>query len=136
MSMIGALVLALLVPTSQDVGLSVPPAPPPAEASGTIIFYRRGAVIGAAIACPIRHQGNEVVELGRSRVFEWKVTPGRYVLENKNASVEVTVEAGETRYVRCQIKSGFLSGRADLQTVDGTEYNEVKGDLQPASAAD
>lgn len=102
------------------------------DAPGKIVVYRRGSVAGAAVACPVRMGGHELVELGRSRFAEIEVQPGRHIIENKNASVEVSVLAGETRYVRCQIKSGLLSGRADFQIVDGTEFEEVKTDLRLA----
>lgn len=91
-------------------------------ARGTIILYRPGSVMGAALGCPIRYKGKEIVELGRNKAATWSVTPGRYILTNKTASVEVTVAPGETRYVRCQIKTGFMTGRADLQIVDETDY--------------
>lgn len=97
---------------------------------GKIVFYRRGGLIGSAIGCPIRFKGEQIVELGRSKAFEWQVRSGRYILENKTSSVEVSVEPGETRYVRCQMKSGFIASRADLQIVDGSEYAEIKGQLE------
>lgn len=97
------------------------------------MIYRRGSVVGAAIACPVRSGGRDLVELGRGRYSEIEVKPGRHILENKNTSVEVTVLAGETRYVRCQIKSGFMSGRADFQIVDRTEFEAIKADLLPAN---
>lgn len=93
-----------------------------APATGTIILYRPGSVMGAALGCPIRYKGKELVELGRNKAAKWSVAPGRYILTNKTASVEVTVAPGETRYVRCQIKAGFMTGRADLQIVDDTDY--------------
>ena len=95
--------------------------------SGKIVIYRGGGVIGAAVACPVRYQGKEIVELGRGKFAEWNVAPGRYILTNKTASVEVHVNPGETRYVRCQIKAGFMSGRADLQIVDQESYSSAGG---------
>lgn len=94
---------------------------------GKIVIYRGGGVIGAAVACPVRYQGREIVELGRGKFAEWDVAPGRYILTNKTASVEVHVDPGETRYVRCQIKAGFMSGRADLQIVDQESYDKAGG---------
>lgn len=64
------------------------------------------------------------MELGRGKYAEWKVQPGRYTLNNKTASVELTVEPGETRYVRCMIKPGFLTGRADLQIVNQESFGD------------
>ena len=89
---------------------------------GTIIFYRGSNVVGAALACPIRYKGREVVELGRGKYAAWQVPAGRYILTNKTASVEVSVDLGEIRYVRCMIKTGFLTGRADLQIVDEESF--------------
>jgi len=100
--------------------------PAPAGPS-RILFYRPGSIMGAAVACPIRYKGRELVELGRGKYAEWDVPPGRYILTNHTASAEVSVAPGETRYVRCQIKSGFASGRADLQIVDEESYREQKG---------
>lgn len=100
------------------------------SADGTIIIYRGSSVYGAAIACPVRYKEATVVELGRSKFAQWSVKPGRYVLTNKTASVEVTVQPGETRYVRCQIKTGFLSGRSDLQIVDAESFNKGKADFE------
>jgi len=109
-----------------------PPIAPSAEAQtpeesptqlGTIIVYRGSTVMGAAIACPIRYKGQEIVELGRGKYAEWKVQPGRYILTNKTASVEVTVGAGEVQYVRCRIKVGMWVGLADLQIVDEESFS-------------
>eukprot|EP00456_Euglypha_rotunda_P035462 TRINITY_DN27311_c0_g1_i1.p2 TRINITY_DN27311_c0_g1~~TRINITY_DN27311_c0_g1_i1.p2 ORF type:complete len:132 (+),score=19.86 TRINITY_DN27311_c0_g1_i1:17-412(+) len=99
-------------------------------ANGKIIFYRPGSVIGAAVACPIRHEGKEIVELGRNRFAEWTVPSGRYIFMNKTAGVEVTVMPGETRYVRCSIKTGFMSGRADLQISDRASFEAKAAEYQ------
>jgi hypothetical protein len=87
-------------------------------------MYRGGSIMGMGIACPIRYQGKEIVELARGKYAEWTVKPGRYILTNKTSSVEVSVMPGETRYVRCMIKPGFLTGRADLQIVDEASFSE------------
>lgn len=131
-----AVALAAAAPTYAQSADAVSEATA-AEPSGTIIIYRRGSLVGSAVACPIRYKGAELVELvelGRSKAFEWKVQPGRYILENKSSSIEVSVEAGETRYVRCQMKSGFLTSRADLQIVDGTEYADKKDGFEQPGA--
>lgn len=98
--------------------------------AGSILMFRGGSVWGAAVACPIRYHGNELVELGRGKYAEWSVAPGRYILTNKTASVEVNVGPGEIRYVRCQVKSGFMSGRADLQIVDRESFDAVKDGME------
>ena len=105
------------------------PAVPPQQ-SGKIVMYRGSSVVGAALGCPIRFKGREVVELGRGKFAEWDVPPGRYILTNKTSSVEVAVDAGETRHVRCMIKTGMLTGRADLQVVDEESFNEHRSDYE------
>jgi hypothetical protein len=124
--------LAALLAVTQPAAQPALAEPVPADGgkSGTIIIYRRGSVVGAALGCPVRYEGSDLVELGRSKAFIWQVSPGRHILGNKTSSVEVNVEPGETRYVRCQIKSGFMTGRADLQIVDGTEYATIKDELE------
>ena len=103
---------------------AVVPAPAETAGEGKIILYRGSSVIGAGIACPIRYEGKEIVELARGKYAEWAVNPGHYVLTNKTSSVDVAVGPGETRYVRCMIKPGFWVGRADLQIADQASFNE------------
>lgn len=126
-----SLALFALAPTAlaQDAP-EAPAAAQPDNATGKIVMYRRESAMGLAIGCPIRYQGREVIELGRGKYAEWSVQPGRYILSNKTSSVEVAVEPGETRYVRCQIKSGFLTARSDLQIVDNTEFDELEASFE------
>ncbi|ALJ12603.1 DUF2846 domain-containing protein [Sphingopyxis macrogoltabida] len=100
------------------------------EQPGKIIFYRPGAMVGLAVACPIRYEGKEIVELGRNKYAEWEVPPGRYIFMNKTAGLEVTVAPGETRYVRCAIKMGFMTGRADLQISDRASFEAKAGEFE------
>jgi hypothetical protein len=91
-------------------------------------MYRGSSIMGAGLACPIRFKGQEVVELARGKYAEWSVPAGRYILTNHTSSVEVAVDPGETRYVRCMIKTGMLTGRADLQIVDEESFNEHRNE--------
>lgn len=127
--------LAALVAFSTDGTQTQSIAPPPSitpmspavsqpAQNGKIVMYRGGSIMGFGIACPIRYKGQEVVELARGKYAVWPVPPGRYILTNHTSSVEVAVDPGETRYVRCQIKSGMLVARADLQIVDEESFNE------------
>jgi len=103
---------------------------PATPATAKIVLYRNSTVIGAAIACPIRYQGREVVELARGRFAEWHVAPGRYTLGNKSKTVDVTVGPGETQYVRCTIKAGFLAGGSNLKVVDQQTFAEHQADYK------
>lgn len=97
---------------------------------GTIVLYRPESIMGAAIGCPIRYKGTELVELGRGKFAEWSVPNGRYVLSNKTSNIEITVAPGERRYVRCVIKPGFMSGKADLQVVEQNDFDKHGKDYQ------
>ena len=102
----------------------------PQAQAGKIIMYRGSSVFGAGLACPIRYKGQEIVELARGKYAKWSVPPGRYILTNKTSSVEVAVDPGKTRYVRCMIKTGFLVGRADLQIVDVESFDEHRSEYE------
>ena len=119
-------------PTVEATPATAAPAATPApavadatgDAQGKIVMYRPSSIMGMGIACPIRYEGKEIVELARGKYAEWPVSAGHYVLTNKTSSVEVAVNPGETRYVRCVIKPGFLTGRADLQIADEASFSE------------
>jgi hypothetical protein len=100
------------------------------EPTGTIIAYRPASIVGAAVACPIRIEGEVIAELGRGKFVELDYPPGRYILTNKISSVEINLAAGETRYVRCKIKVGFLAGGAELQIVDKASFDEASDHLE------
>jgi len=117
-------------PVAPEPVAPIAPAPAAPPAMGVIVMYRPGAIMGMGLGCPIRYHGTEVVELGRNKYAEWHVPPGRYILTNKTASVEINVAPGESRYVRCQIKTGFLTGRADLQIVDRESFAEHASEFE------
>lgn len=119
-----SLIIALLAQTAPIVATM----PAPVEPKGSVIFYRGESIMGAALGCPVRYEGNTIVDLDPGKYLEWKVKPGRYVLLNKTASVEVTVEEGKTSYVRCVIKTGFMSGRSDLQLSDRATFEQHSAD--------
>lgn len=133
-----ALALTTSVAVAQDaapaVTTSTQIAPvttsPAGPAMGKIIMYRQGAIMGMGLGCPIRYKGVELVELGRNKYAEWPVPAGSYILANKTSSVDVNVMPGQTKYVRCVIKPGMLTGRADLQIVDAETYGEHSADYE------
>ncbi|WBQ17482.1 hypothetical protein [Sphingobium yanoikuyae] len=111
------------------------PQPTPAQAGGKIVMFRVGSIMGAGVGCPLRYKGQEVVELGRNKFAEWPVPAGSYILTNKTASVEVNVMPGQTKYVRCTIKPGFMSGRADLQIVDAETFAQHQDEYERKEVA-
>lgn len=118
-------------PTLILIGFAAAASAAPENPSlGKIVFYRPGAMFGAVMACPIRYDGKEIVELGRGKFAEWPVPAGAYALANKSSKVTVQVAAGQTKYVRCQMKMGVLGGRATLEEVAADKYAEHSADFE------
>lgn len=97
-------------------------------------MYRGSTLVGAAVACPIRFQDHEVVELGRGKFAQVDVAPGDYILADKISSVTLQVKAGETNYVRCVIKMGIMAGRSILEPVDQAAFESKRADLAEKTA--
>lgn len=91
------------------------------EGLGAVIFYRPPTFLGVAIACPVRHEGKLVVELGRGKFASVAVPPGQYLFSNKSSSVEVDVKPGETVYVRCRIT---LASESQLSIVPEQDFEK------------
>lgn len=94
---------------------------------GSIVFFRSATLAGAGLACPIRYKGVEIIELGRGKYAQVDVKPGRYIFANRSSGVEVSVDPGETRYVRC--RQNNMS--AEIQLVDEETYQRYAKDLEP-----
>lgn len=102
--------------------------PTPPEGKGQVIFYRTGGISGAALGCAVFDVGAEdkLSSLGAGKYFVLVSDPGpRSVtvksLETKDA-MTLEIEEGETQFVRCKIKSGFMSGRADIAPSNESEF--------------
>jgi len=102
------------------------PAPPPGK--GQVLFYRTGGLSGAALGCAVFDVGAEdkLSSLGAGKYFILFSDPGPRSftvksLETKDA-LTLEIEEGETQFVRCKIKTGFMSGRADIGPSTETEF--------------
>lgn len=102
------------------------PAPP--EGKGQILFYRTGGLSGAALGCAVFDVGAEdkLSSLGSGKYFVLVSDPGPRSftvksLETKDA-LTLEIEEGETQFVRCKIKTGFMSGRADIAPSTESEF--------------
>ncbi|UYV15271.1 DUF2846 domain-containing protein [Porphyrobacter sp. ULC335] len=105
--------------------LKIPPPPP---GKGQILFYRTGGISGAALGCAVFDVGAEdkLSSLGSGKYFILVSDPGPRSftvksLETKDA-ITLEIEEGETQFVRCKIKTGFMSGRADIAPSTETEF--------------
>lgn len=102
------------------------PTPPPGK--GQVLFYRTGGLSGAALGCAVFDVGAEdkLSSLGSGKYFVLVSDPGPRSftvksLETKDA-LTLEIEEGETQFVRCKIKTGFMSGRADIAPSTESEF--------------
>lgn len=114
------------VAEEKDDAALVIPAPP--EGKGQVLFYRTGGLSGAALGCAVFDEGAEdkLSSLGSGKYFILVSEPGPRSftvksLETKDA-LTLEIEEGETQFVRCKIKTGFMSGRADIGPSTETEF--------------
>ncbi|HEY6964149.1 MAG TPA: hypothetical protein VI407_02945 [Erythrobacter sp.] len=105
--------------------LKIPPPPP---GKGQVLFYRTGGLSGAALGCAVFDVGAEdkLSSLGAGKYFILVSDPGPRSftvksLETKDA-LTLEIEEGETQFVRCKIKTGFMSGRADIGPSTESEF--------------
>jgi len=104
------------------------PAPPAGK--GQILFYRTGSIMGAALGCAVFDvDGSEKISsLGAGKYFIVHSEPGERQFKVKSLEAKDTltleIEEDETQFVRCKIKSGFLSGRADISPSSEKEFRK------------
>lgn len=102
--------------------------PTPPAGKGQVIFYRTGGLSGAALGCAVFDVGvaDKLSSLGSGKYFVLVSDPGPRSftvksLETKDA-LTLEIEEGETQFVRCKIKTGFMSGRADIGPSNEAEF--------------
>ncbi len=104
--------------------------PTPPEGKGQIIFYRTGGLGGAALGCAVFNAGEEdkLSSLGSGRYFVLVSDPGErnFTVKSLETKDQLTleVEEEETQFVRCKIKSGFFSGRANIAPSSESEFRK------------
>lgn len=116
--------------------------PTPPEGKGQVIFYRTGGISGAALGCAVFDAGaqDKLSSLGAGRYFVLVSEPGPRSftvksLETKDA-LTLEIEPDETQFVRCKIKSGFMSGRADIAPSNEGEFRKRYGNPKLVDADD
>ncbi|NVE94268.1 hypothetical protein [Altererythrobacter lutimaris] len=110
--------------------------PLPPEGKGQIVFYR-STRMGFAMGCTI-NQGTKkdktkISSLGAGKYVIVAAEPGKqdyWVKNEKKDAITLLVEEGETQFVECRIKMGFMSGRPDLSPSDAAEFVEKGENLK------
>lgn len=103
------------------------PAPPAGQ--GQVVFFRKGGLSGAAVACSVHENGEKISSLGGGRYFVMVVDQGRHEFSVKTEatdSLALEVEADETQFASCKIKMGIMVGRPDIRPSTEEEFRAAK----------
>lgn len=118
-------------PARKPVTPAAVPAPAPAEA--TVCFYRTSSIVGAAIHPSLFIDDANVGSLGRNQKFTYTVSPGKHRIHStaKDSGIDLDAKAGETYYVRLNLKMAFLRGSGTVTLV-----NSQQGESELAKASE
>jgi hypothetical protein len=114
-----AYLLLLLIPAAtwaQDQK----PAP---AATATICFYRPHRFEGAALKPPVIVDEVDVAHLHNGDAVQVTVSPGSHKLHSndKSTGIELDAKAGQTYFVRVDIKTGGWKGHGQVTLIDPQE---------------
>ena len=107
-----------------DIVIPVPPA-----GKGQVVFFRKGGLAGAAVACTVHENGKKVSSLGGGRYVIVVTEPGRHQYSVKSEATDalaLEVEPDETQFAACKIKMGIMIGRPDISPATEAEFRAVK----------
>jgi hypothetical protein len=118
-------------------------------AAATICFYRAHRFEGAALKPPIFVDENEIAHLHNGDAVQVMVSPGTHNIHSndKSSGIALDAKAGQTYFVRVDIKAGAWKGHGQITLIDPQEGKyefskqkvSVTRDLttsQPAQAAE
>ncbi len=117
------------VEESGSVAAATMVIPPPPPGKGQILFYRKGGLGGAAVACSVHENGQKVSSLGGGKYFIMVADPGKHEFTVKTEakdSLALEVEPDETQFVQCKIKMGIMVGRPDIRPSTEAEFRGMK----------
>lgn len=118
-------------PAPKPVTPAAVPTSAPVEA--TVCFYRSSSLVGAAIHPSLFIDDANIGSLGRGQKFTYTVSPGKHRIRStaKDSGIDLDAKAGETYYVRLNLKMGFLKGRGTV-----TLMNSQQGENELAKASE
>jgi len=121
-------------------GYPVPEAlPAPTDGMGQIVFWRPGALMGAAMGCGVNLGSERISALGKGKYFLLNLAPGAYEFNAKSEAKDVLnleVEPGEVLYVKCTIRMGMMAGRPNLAPSTAAEFASKKAGLKYVDSDD
>ncbi|HTH28177.1 MAG TPA: DUF2846 domain-containing protein [Sphingobium sp.] len=114
----------------QEVAVAAPSVP----SKGTVIFFRKGGLFGAAISCAVHENGAKLTSLPPGKFAIVEVEPGIHeftVASEAKDTLRLEVEPGETYYAKCNVTMGVMAGRPNLSPSDKASYDAMSAKLKP-----
>jgi hypothetical protein len=104
-----------------------------AQESASLVLYRFKRFEGSALEPPIYCDGRLLAKADNGRYFVVSLAPGRHELttNSKASGTFLNLAAGEVKYVRVEIQTGFVKGSGKLIPVDSEQGEFEVGKLKP-----
>ena len=112
---------------------SGPTITPAAGNNGTVVFFREGKFMGAAISFIVRENEVELGKLSSGRYFsvELPAGPHQFVVHTEaKDTLNIEVAPGQVYYVQGTISMGAFVGHPHLEPSDVTAFDAIKGKLK------
>jgi hypothetical protein len=95
----------------------------PQTSTATICFYRAHRFEGSALKPPLYVDEIEVAHLHNGDAVQVTVTPGAHQIHSndKSTGIELDAKAGQTYFVRVDIKTGAWKGHGQITLIDPQE---------------
>ena len=87
----------------------------------TIVLFRENFYMGKSFSYPIQVNGQNIVKIKNGTYYFYNVAPGTYEISAKTeieSHVSVSLNAGDSCFVRCSVLPGFWIGRPELIVVE------------------
>lgn len=113
--------LALFLLLSAPAAVCAQDQPRPATA--TICFYRAHRFEGAALKPPILVDDMEIAHLHNGDAVQVTIAPGPHEVHSndKSTGIQLDAKAGQTYFVRVDIKPGAWKGHGQITLIDPQE---------------
>jgi hypothetical protein len=105
---------------------------------GRVVFFRSRELSFSMIGCGIALNQQRVSSLGAGHFFAIDLIPGAHTFGvlGRDESLSIEVRAGETRYVRCLMRSNFVFARPTLVRSSSDTFFEQSAELSYVDAED
>lgn len=102
------------------------------EGMARVYVYRTG-LFGAAVRPDVYLNGYRVGDCAPNEVFYQDVWPGRFeavAVTTTERRLAFSIAAGEIKFVKCSVGTGFLFGQGRLEIVDAVDARRAIQDLE------